>query len=293
MQRAISTTTIRALASDVRVRWLAIALAAAPFIGLAISAVSPPSIPPVPLAAEPLYARGARAKPTLTLALSVEFPTVGAQYVSTPGADEDASYAPATEYIGYFDAESCYSYNNDPSAALRRFDRIGDAARDADHHSLRTCNGTGFSGNFMNWASSSAIDILRFGLTGGDRVVDTASLTVLQRAYLPTTSPNNYTNFWNGTNFPAKHITNAVAVGALPSTLLGTHTGEYLGVAATGRAISVEQCEVYEFDADVGGRVTNTWSYGDPSALFSQLGVVPGAGAWGVSDEIPGRHPAG
>jgi predicted ester cyclase len=59
----------------------------------------------------------------------------------------------------------------------------------------------------------------------------------------------------------------------------GTHTGEYLGIAATGRVISVDQCEVYEFDADAdrGGRVTNTWSYGDPMALFSQLGVVPGA----------------
>ena len=47
-----------------------------------------------------------------------EFPTVGAQYVSTPGANEDASYDPATEYVGYFDAESCYTYNNDSSASL-------------------------------------------------------------------------------------------------------------------------------------------------------------------------------
>ncbi len=61
----------------------------------------------------------------------------------------------------------------------------------------------------------------------------------------------------------------------------GTHTGEYLGIAATGRVISVEQCEVYEFDAERGGRVTNTWSYGDPLALFNQLGVVPGAEAGG------------
>ncbi len=28
--------------------------------------------------------------------------------------------------------------------------------------------------------------------------------------------------------------------------MVGTHTGEYFGIAATGRAISVEQCEVYE-----------------------------------------------
>ena len=63
--------------------------------------------------------------------------------------------------------------------------------------------------------------------------------------------------------------------------MVGTHTGEYLGIAPTGNAISVEQCEVYEFDADAdaddGGRVTNTWSYGDPLAMFRQLGVVPGA----------------
>ena len=61
--------------------------------------------------------------------------------------------------------------------------------------------------------------------------------------------------------------------------MTGTHTGEYLGIAPTGRSISVEQCEVYEFDADEDGRVTNTWSYGDPLAMFRQLGVAQGAEA--------------
>ena len=210
---------VAALAGDLRLRWAAIGLSAVAFIGIAVGSGSPPAIPSIPLAAEPLYARGARAKPTLTLALSVEFPTVGAQYVASPGANEDATYSASTEYIGYFDADSCYTYNNNADPTLRRFDRSGPATS-------RECGGTGFSGNFMNWASSSAIDILRYGLTGGDRVVDTASLTVLQRAYLPTRSDNNPGNFYNGTNFPAKHITNAVAAGALPSTLLGTHTGD-------------------------------------------------------------------
>lgn len=214
-----ATTTIRKLASDWRVRIGAMTLAAVAVVGIAVSGDAPPSIPSITLAAEPLYARGARAKPTLTLALSVEFPTVGAQYVAAPGANEDASYAPTTEYLGYFDAESCYSYNNNADPALRRFDRTGAATN-------RECGGTGFSGNFMNWATSSAIDILRFGLTGGDRIVDTSALTVLQRAYLPTRSDNNPTNFYNGTNFPAKHITNALAVGAVPAELLGTYTGD-------------------------------------------------------------------
>ncbi|HRI17729.1 MAG TPA: pilus assembly protein PilY, partial [Burkholderiaceae bacterium] len=210
---------VRALAGDLRVRLGAIGLVAVAFIGIAVSGPTPPPIPAIPLAAEPLYARGARAKPTLTLALSVEFPTVGAQYVNGADSSNDNTYASTTEYVGYFDAESCYSYNNNADPNLRRFDRIGAAT-------ARECAGTGFSGNFMNWATSSAIDILRYGLTGGDRVVDTTTLTVLQRAYLPTRGDNNPGNFYNGSNFPSKRITNAQALGALPSAMLGSHTGD-------------------------------------------------------------------
>lgn len=180
---------------------------------LAISQSSPPAIPAVNLSPEPLYAAGTRAKPTLSLALSVEFPTVGAQYVNQPNTNSDNSYAPTTEYIGYFDAESCYSYVNDANADLRRFDRTGPATN-------RTCGGTGFSGNFMNWASSSAIDVLRLGLTGGDRIVDTASMTVLQRAVLPQG------RFYNDNNFPSKRLVSTHAAGALPSNLRGTYTGD-------------------------------------------------------------------
>lgn len=219
-------------------RWLkglsAVALGAA-VLGSVIGA--PPVLPEIDLATEPLYARGARAKPTLTLALSVEFPTVGAQYVDVPHATVDSSYSTTVEYIGYFDADSCYVYNNNGDASLRRFDRSGAAT-------THKCGGIAFSGNFMNWASSSAIDILRYALTGGDRVVDTDTLTVLQRAYLPMTSANNNTQFWNGQNFPSKKISNAVAQDSLPIGMLGTHTGDvfvancanriHFGTAATG-----------------------------------------------------------
>ena len=207
----------RALAAKRWLRWLALPAAAAAVIGTVISATTPPSIPAVALAAEPLYAKGARAKPTLTLALSVEFPTVGAQYVKNPGDTEDDSYSPDTEYLGYFDANSCYSYNNDANIDLRRFDRAGAATG-------HKCAGTGFSGNFMNWSTSSAIDILRFGLTGGDRWQDTQDLTVLQRAVLPNTGVSN--NFWNGSNFPAKKLLSTLANDAVPSNLRGTYTGD-------------------------------------------------------------------
>lgn len=230
-------TLARSWARDPIARWIGgpvvLAAAVATFISHG-QVTSPPAPTPVNLSPEPLYARGARAKPTLTLALSVEFPTVGAQYVSTPGATTDDTYSPNNEYIGYFHAGSCYEYYNGSSATDRYFRRTGAATN-------RTCTG-GFSGNFMNWATSSAIDILRFGLTGGDRVIDTDSLTVLQRAVLPNTGVSG--NFWNGSNFPAKILRTTYIAGAVPSSLVGSHTGDiyvanclnkvHFGTQATG-----------------------------------------------------------
>jgi len=210
---------LKGLARNRWVRWLALPASVVAVIGVVLSATPPPNIPLVSLAAEPLYARGARAKPTLTLALSVEFPTVGAQYLTTPHATSDNTYSTGTQYIGYFDSESCYVYNDaptegTPAADYKRFDR----SKAGTSH---TCGGDSFSGNFMNWASSSAIDILRFGLTGGDRVIDTSTLTVLQRAVLPTSQGT----FWNGENFPDKQLSSADARGAVPTVLIGTYTG--------------------------------------------------------------------
>lgn len=199
-------------------KWLLLPLAAIAVIGTVMSQVTPLTTPQVALSASPLYAQGARAKPALMLALSVEFPTVGAQYLSPNGGSTDASYSGGTLYIGYFDSEGCYVYNDNPTegaaATYARFDRT----KDATNH---TCGGDSFSGNFMNWASSSAIDILRYGLTGGDRVVDTASLTVLQRAVLPTTVGS----FWNGSNFPDKQIDATTAASVMPTTMIGAYAG--------------------------------------------------------------------
>lgn len=164
--------------------------------------VTPPNIAPVALEAEPLYAQGAGQKPTLTLALSVEFPTVGAQYRS--------GYVITDTYPGYFHTEKCYNY--DSSASVKHFVISGNATS-------HNCNGSGFSGNFLNWAASSATDILRLGLTGGDRIEDTESSTILQRAVLP----KNFYVKGNSNNFLQKTLTNAVAKQSLPSSLFETN----------------------------------------------------------------------
>jgi type IV pilus assembly protein PilY1 len=205
---------------------------------VAVSGTTAPAIPAIALSSDPLYAAPAGDKPVLALALSVEFPTVGAQYVDPDniGTNNDPSYSSDREYLGYYDAESCYTYDDAGTGApagltsdYKRFIRRGPAIAlttpntSQPTQTSRMCwnnstsytkdDGTtpasssttndAFSGNFLNWASSSAIDMLRLSLTGGDRVIDTSTLTVLQRAILPDTDP---VTMANSNNFPAKRL---------------------------------------------------------------------------------------
>jgi type IV pilus assembly protein PilY1 len=246
-----------------RLMWAAIPLVGAVSF-YAVSQVANPLA--VNLSAEPLYAKGSGAKPTISLALSVEFPTVGAQYLD--------SYTAATEYIGYFDADSCYIYNNNAAQDLRRFDRLGPAT-------AHTCGGNGFSGNFMNWATGSAIDVLRLGLTGGDRIKDEENLTILQRAVIRK-------SFFNSAgNFPSKTLPAAMVTGAVPNALKGTFTGDikianclnrvHFGTEAVGNCDAPGNnsnlgigSSTYTSCANEGGSCTvpaNTWvAYGIPAS---------------------------
>jgi type IV pilus assembly protein PilY1 len=167
----------------------------------AISQNAAHNIPSINLSSTPLYAAPLVDKPTLVLALSVEWPTVGAQYNLNETINDlrvDDSYSNENEYLGYYDAESCYQYNSTPQPERRRFDRSGAATN-------RMCDDA-FSGNFLNWASSSAIDMLRLALTGGDRLIDEPELTVLQRAVLPDGIHNAKSCMWNSPYFPAKKL---------------------------------------------------------------------------------------
>lgn len=196
-------------------------------------AISQTTLPPaIALSADPLYTPSSVDKPALVLGLSVEFPTVGAQYLDPNAATDstsDGSYSNTSEYLGYYDAESCYTYNKAPTETptsplttndYKRFDRSGPASN-------RKCTGETFSGNFLNWASNSAIDMLRLALTGGDRYIDTPTLTILQRAVLPHDGngfPSGYGTFWNSRNFPAKQLlrSGGTYFGAVPESMRNT-----------------------------------------------------------------------
>lgn len=263
--------------------WLLVPVVAAASF-MAISGSTAPSIPAIALSADPLYATATGDKPALALALSVEYPTVGAQYVS--GSNTDNTYTNYDSlkpdgYLGYYDAESCYTYNNAPTetpvapqttADFKRFDRSGPAialsAPDTTMPSRtsRMC-ANAFSGNFLNWASNSAIDMLRLALTGGDRYIDTPpvlnasgqivtpALTILQRAMIPDGNP---ICMWNSSNFPAKQLAQSggssgqAYYGAVPTAMQTAASGD-IWVGNTLNKIF--------FGTAKGGNCGNTGSY--------------------------------
>jgi len=88
----------------------------------------------------------------------------------------DISYKPAEiDYYGYFGSNVCYVYvggNNrfEPSSTT----------------TTKKCSGgSEWSGDFLNYLTTSRIDALRKVFYGGTRFIDSNSETVLERSYIP------------------------------------------------------------------------------------------------------------
>lgn len=177
---------------------------------MACALASATTSPELNIASKPMFNGRSNVHPNMLLSLSVEFPTVGAAYRGNGG-----TYNRIVEYIGYFNPKKCYRYQgsyrnpvNDPNDST--YDRYFYISKSADE--LHECGGDSFSGNFMNWAASSAIDMFRYALTGGDRIIDTPTVTILQRAVLQDSTSTNF--YANGTYFPRRVVTASGDVSA-------------------------------------------------------------------------------
>jgi type IV pilus assembly protein PilY1 len=132
----------------------------------------------------------------LGLLLSVEFPTA----ISV--AHTNRTYANTSTYLGYFDPDKCYDYRyTDGTSTDNYFEPKASAA--ANHICVNK-----WSGNFLNWASMQTIDPFRWVLTGGSRVIDTASLTVLEKAWGTVQGSTS--------NFPDSTLASGSLAGATP-----------------------------------------------------------------------------
>lgn len=58
-------------------------------------------------------------------------------------------------------------------------------------------------------------------------------------------------------------------------TYRGTHQGEFMGMPATGKQVTVSWMDIMRID---GGRITERWGNGDELGMLQQLGAIPAPG---------------
>lgn len=194
------------LMPSARAQWLGLRLPATLAALLLSVAANGQAVGPA-LGDSPLFAN-VSVPANLILDLSVEFPTaVGDAYAST------GAYSAAKEYLGYFNPNYCYDYvaNSGANAQTALFETLGGYFKPAAAASSHACSGH-WSGNLLNWVMTQTIDPLRKTLTGGARIVDTSTTTVLQKAYQDLQS--------GGSNQNIKSIVNnqPTVAGATPFT---------------------------------------------------------------------------
>jgi len=90
----------------------------------------------------------------------------------------DIRFKPTITYLGLFNPSYCYSHNGN-SDNSGRFTPSGNASG-----ANKKCS-SGWSGNWLNYVTTSRIDALRVVLYGGHREVDSSTETILRRAYIP------------------------------------------------------------------------------------------------------------
>src|SRR5690606_8635941 len=100
--------------------------------------------------------------------------------------EPDTTYVHGYDYYGYFDSETCYVYQDNRFEPSEKVNANG------------YCSSK-WNRNFLNWASMTRMDAIRKILCGGLRSTDTASVTVLERAFLPHDA-HSFAKFYDGTD---------------------------------------------------------------------------------------------
>lgn len=127
--------------------------------------------------------------PQVMLAMSFDhqlFFEAYSDYTDLDGDGEiDLQYNDSINYLGYFDENTCYQYVGE---TIFRADKVAGGTPPLNHD----CAGSQhWSGNFLNWATMTRMDVIRKVMYGGKRNTDLTGAydnTVLQRASLPDDS---------------------------------------------------------------------------------------------------------
>ncbi len=178
----------------------------------------------------------------------------------------ETTYQDSIDYYGYFDSAKCYDY----SVANGRFVPVAMATGANNHY----CTGQ-WSGNFMNWATMTRMDVVRKMLYGGMRFSDTSSLTVLERHYLPTDA-HAFAKHYNGSDIAS--LTPFAGIATTPPTSTSNTSRTIPNTDAsltftTALSVTVgDQIKVF-----VTGNEANQW----------MIGGVTGTGAGTITIQVP------
>jgi steroid delta-isomerase-like uncharacterized protein len=69
------------------------------------------------------------------------------------------------------------------------------------------------------------------------------------------------------------HIVEEGDIAIAHAMLEGTHEGEFMGIPATGRRVSVPMADIVRFGQD--GRAVEHWGVTDTGMMMQQLGAIP------------------
>ncbi|MCW5237920.1 pilus assembly protein [Verminephrobacter eiseniae] len=146
-------------------------------------------------------------KPMVMLTASKSHQFFGPAYNDFEDLDDDGvidtTFKPVFKYYGYFDASKCYAYENDASgrfvpAAMATQEPVTVGTATATRYKC-SANASHWSGNFLNWAAMTRLDIVRKMLYGGYRDADGNGTTVLMGAKMVMDS-HSFVKYYNGTD---------------------------------------------------------------------------------------------
>ncbi|SFI87757.1 type IV pilus assembly protein PilY1 [Stutzerimonas kunmingensis] len=226
----------------------------------------------------PLLLGGGNVPGNLALVPSVEHPTVIS--VANLGA-----YNNTSTYTGYFDSGKCYSFieeefNHVFFGTISKENGGGYFTPVSEMNSARDCSGNSnakWSGNYLNWATTQTIDPFRKALTGGYRVVDTTSMTILEKATRGNSS--NYfgnrtidaTNANKTTPFGSVTLTSSVTSGSNDfqknKTVRFTYSGSDNKTVTKHFTVRVEVCKKGLLESNCTKYGENLWK---PEGLIQQ-----------------------
>lgn len=150
-------------------------------LGLCLSISSVSAAPSTVLSQTPLFVSEA-VPPLVMLVLGKDHSLFFEAYNDASDLNGDGNldlqFNPGLEYYGLYDSTLCYSHSGSGNSGL--FSPVGRTSKVAAY----ACTNA-WSGNWLNYVTTSRIDALRKVLYGGHRETDTAMKTVLRRAYIP------------------------------------------------------------------------------------------------------------